>query len=296
MTKDITLTDITITAITCAVDLTHRSDHALKRAVGLAREKSLWLNVIHVVDHDLPAAIRDRQEKVAWDEIHSAIKRLDPEMAERAKITIKVDDPIPTVLRFVATHERGLLVLGAPRQSEGWNWPFSAHTAGRLLRSAVTPVLVVTNPSDKRYERVLIGVDCSVPSRRAIELALALANQAEFRLLYAWQIPYPALQPGERPKQEYEELSRREITSFFEEEVAKPVEEARAANPGLQMAPTLRMGEPQMALREEAAAFGADLIVLGTHGRKGVTRALLGSVAEDLLSAPPCDVLIAVPN
>jgi nucleotide-binding universal stress UspA family protein len=58
----------------------------------------------------------------------------------------------------------------------------------------------------------------------------------------------------------------------------------------------LREGEVHHVLRAEVARCGADLLVLGTHGRSGLTRALFGSVAEDMLTEMPCDLLIAVPN
>src|SRR5690606_20862751 len=57
-----------------------------------------------------------------------------------------------------------------------------------------------------------------------------------------------------------------------------------------------REGEVPQVLSAEAARLGADLIALGTHGRSGLSRALFGSVAEDMLHDMPCDLLIAVPT
>ena len=54
-------------------------------------------------------------------------------------------------------------------------------------------------------------------------------------------------------------------------------------------------GEPAEVLVGECRRLKADLVVIGTHGRTGVSRALLGSVAAALLEAPPCDVLVAKP-
>ncbi len=49
---------------------------------------------------------------------------------------------------------------------------------------------------------------------------------------------------------------------------------------------------PAKAIAEFAQEKDADLIVVGTHGKKGVTRALLGSTAESLLRQSPCQVLV----
>lgn len=56
------------------------------------------------------------------------------------------------------------------------------------------------------------------------------------------------------------------------------------------------IGKPARELIQAAVDVEADLILLGTHGRKGVARALLGSVAEDVLRHAPCGVLVARPK
>lgn len=288
--------DITLKAVTCAVDLSARSEPALARAVRLASDLKLWLNVLHVVDHEQPQPVRDRQSATASEHIRTLLSGLDPAMAAAAHISVLVDDPVSAMARFVAGHERGLLVLGAPRRREGWRWPFSTHTAGRMLRAANGPVLVVTKPVSGPYTRVLTAVDWSIHSRRAVELAFTLAPDAEHRLLHAWQIPYEALQPGERPQQEYAELSEREMRRFIDDELVKPVATARAASPSFRVELAHRKGEPQIAIREVAEAMVPELVVLGTRGHSGLQRAFLGSVAESVLSEPPCDVLVAMPN
>lgn len=58
------------------------------------------------------------------------------------------------------------------------------------------------------------------------------------------------------------------------------------------MAPAiLRTGDARDVINQTAKEIGADLIVVGTHGRRGVTRVLLGSVAETVVRTAPCPVL-----
>jgi hypothetical protein len=64
---------------------------------------------------------------------------------------------------------------------------------------------------------------------------------------------------------------------------------------GLRWTPVLRKGDPRVAILLESQRHKADLIVLGTHGRSGMSHVLLGSVAEWVLRAARCDVLIARP-
>ena len=53
----------------------------------------------------------------------------------------------------------------------------------------------------------------------------------------------------------------------------------------------LKTGDARDVINQTALELGADLIVMGTHGRRGVTRALLGSVAETVVRSAPCPVL-----
>jgi nucleotide-binding universal stress UspA family protein len=66
---------------------------------------------------------------------------------------------------------------------------------------------------------------------------------------------------------------------------------ARARRPGLEVAGLLRQGTAWSEINASAKETRADLIVMGTHGRQGLTRALLGSVAEKVVRTAPCPVL-----
>lgn len=54
----------------------------------------------------------------------------------------------------------------------------------------------------------------------------------------------------------------------------------------------LEFGDPRAVIDQTASKLGADLIVMGTHGRRGVKRLLLGSVAESVVRTAPCPVLL----
>ena len=76
---------------------------------------------------------------------------------------------------------------------------------------------------------------------------------------------------------------------WAEREVGERVSAARTA--GVSARSVIRTGAPQQQILEVAAAEGADLIVIGTHGRGGLERALLGSVADHVIRLAPCPVL-----
>jgi len=57
----------------------------------------------------------------------------------------------------------------------------------------------------------------------------------------------------------------------------------------------VRAGDARSIVLNEAVRGHADVIAIGTHGRSGLSRALIGSVAEDVIANAPCDVLVARP-
>ena len=67
---------------------------------------------------------------------------------------------------------------------------------------------------------------------------------------------------------------------------------ARASAPGVTFEARLASGAPAEAIAELAQDLGAECVAVGTHGRRGVERVLLGSVAEQILRLSPCPVLV----
>lgn len=129
---------------------------------------------------------------------------------------------------------------------------------------------------------VLCPVDFSAPSRAAFEFACALARDYGARLVVAHVVPTPRVfapdgiavpLPAPEP---YE--ARAELLKF------RPVGKVEAVH-------RLLEGDPAETVLRLAADEHANLIVMGTHGHTGLTRLLVGSVAESVLRKAPCPVL-----
>ena len=139
-----------------------------------------------------------------------------------------------------------------------------------------------------RFERILCATDFSPFSGQALRHALALARRFEARLKLVYVIPhvYPGAESmyGAAPW-----LMTPEVRTRAEEDLkafALPLREARW-NHELEV----REGDPWREVADAAVEMQADLVVMGTHGRSGFDRYLLGSVAEKLVRRLPCSVL-----
>lgn len=146
--------------------------------------------------------------------------------------------------------------------------------------------------------RVLVPIDFSPSARAALEYATFLAGKlgAELEVLHVWEppgyvgpdtlalLPVPAGQPG---WQQTRSEVQREVERFIASTAARPA----------RLTVRIEAGEPSDTILRTASDGGADLVVMGTHGRTGLARLLIGSVAEAVLRRSPCPVLtIRVPS
>ena len=135
--------------------------------------------------------------------------------------------------------------------------------------------------------RILVPHDFSDTADRALAFALDLAVPLGSRVtvMHAYEfIPYsfpetPAVTVD--LSGEIERAARGALERIV----------AQARRPGVEIDSVLRRGAAWSEIDEAAKETHADLIVIGTHGRRGLSRALLGSVAEKVVRTAPCPVL-----
>jgi nucleotide-binding universal stress UspA family protein len=131
---------------------------------------------------------------------------------------------------------------------------------------------------------ILFPTDFSTASDAALVHAESLARQMNARLLIV-HVEEPPLAYG--GGELYYGLP--EPNS---ERILKMLEDVRPADPSVPYTHRLTMGDPAGEVVRMAADEHAEMIILGTHGRTGMTRLLMGSVAEAIVRRAPCPVLV----
>ncbi|MCG8444061.1 MAG: universal stress protein [Caulobacterales bacterium] len=280
-----------IDTILVASDLSARSDRALERAVALAVEHDSRLVVTHVLDDELPAAAQDRMAVAAKDEIGASLAKADCPGGLDCAIDIRRGADHRDILRAAEACEADLVVLGVHR-NETAGKPFTGTTVERAIRQGRRPILVVSDRVRGPYDSVVIGTDFSVFSRFAIRAAAAVAPSASLHLAHAFLVPFAGFQGGPEIRRGLREDFEAELGRVVEQEMDALVSNARDGAQTRPIEKIVRHGEARVVLRAEVERVGAQLIVVGTHGRVGIAHALLGSVAENILTQPPCDVLV----
>jgi nucleotide-binding universal stress UspA family protein len=146
-----------------------------------------------------------------------------------------------------------------------------------------------------RFRRILMATDFSPASEAAFEEAVSLAREsgAALTILHVYETPAGAAVPY-LPVEGYLESL---VAARTEAEGRMRHLLSRDALRGLDVRAEVTKGLPGTHIVETATREKADLIVMGTHGRRGVARLLLGSVAAMVIAVAPCPVLtIRVPS
>lgn len=204
----------------------------------------------------------------------------------------------------LAGQEGADLVVTGTRQQHGLERLADASVARGLLRYAPMSVACVPTPEAvahgvgalPRLQRVLATTDFSVLGDRAIPHAYAaLAQGGVVKLIHVlppWELPGPLVphyQPGRLTRAQHQQLAADSLVKL------QALIPSQAAACGIVTEVEIIFGkDPATAICHTAERFGADLICLGTHGRSGLSAAVLGSVANGVMARSKRP-LLAVP-
>jgi nucleotide-binding universal stress UspA family protein len=167
--------------------------------------------------------------------------------------------------------------------------------ADHVVRTASTPVVLVPPNASFNWGppfRVVVGLDGSRMAEKAIEPSLDLAESLRGEIVLVQAVEPSAAMASGLP------------TPFTTEDLADAVEDARRylatvaksiRRPGVEAFGTAAAGTPQQVIFDAARSYRAGAIAVATHGRGGLTRMLMGSVAERILSATAIPLLLVHP-
>lgn len=274
-------------------DLSPPADEALRQGARLARELASTLLVCHVVPELIP-------DGSVFTEFRRA--NLDIQGSVVAKARAAVQQHVDTVLG--AEHqavdiilESGTPHVGLLRQADqtraGVIVAGPGSTVLDVVRHASTPVLIARHSPRGPVVGATDFSDRSLPALRAAA-AEARRRVSDLHLLHAFDIGLFTL--GEAPAAAMPYLA--DSSSIALEgldhlrTLAKQRLDATLREEDLPGATAVIAGSAENAIVEYAESVGAELVVVGTHGRSGLARLTLGSTAAAVIESAPCAVLV----
>lgn len=285
-----------------ATDFSPGARHAARRALLLPAAPEQVIHLLHVIGPPAPGA-RAEASRAA------SSRRLEVEaawMRRRARALGRTVPEVVTAIASGAPHVqiiRRARLVGADLVLLGRHARRSLRdlvpgtTAARVVRLGDTPVVVVNGRPGGPYRRLLVAVGLEDTSAPLVTLAARLAapDAAPMLLVHAcWAPAMTRLISTAGPTRE-RARDRRFDGRLAATQMRALLVALEERHPGLALRPRILHGDPRRLLPSQALRTGAELVALGTHGRAGVAHVLLGSVAERVIMASPCDALVARP-
>jgi nucleotide-binding universal stress UspA family protein len=287
--------------IIVGVDLSPASERAVAHAACVARRTGAEVLLVLAQDTQLDPAVPNASD---WLELYATRAR-DGAQRQRAALdelyqrwsgqgaavsTLVVDGFADEQLpRLASELAAGLIVVGTQGRT-GLSRALLGSVAERVVRFAGRPVLVARGAAPVGgYHRIVVGTDFTATAELALGRAVEVAAPgARIDLVHCWQSsPWVPDDPPLVADDRMREAMLGDLAAAGEAAAAR----ARGAS-GLDIRFQLVERQPAQGLADYADDNGADLIVVGSHGRRGFRRFLLGSVAEVTVRHAPCAVLV----
>jgi len=276
--------------ILCATDLSARSTAALRRAGSLARQTGARLTLLHVTDTRHPERVARMQANRAYVALLSQADRAFGSAAGFIDVIVRRGNLLEIVAASAREWDADLIVLAAPKSRRLDS--IVGTTAERLVRRAKRPVLVVRREVHGGYRDVAIATDLSGASLPLIRTAVRLGalEGAAATVVHAVHPSYDGMMKSVGLDEST--IGRYQRSS---EEHARQRIQAMVTDAGLPSDSTrviVRSESPAAAIRAVLKYERPELLAIGASRWFLLKRLLIGSVADRLLRAAPCDVLV----
>ncbi|MHB8149401.1 MAG: universal stress protein [Desulfobulbia bacterium] len=275
--------------ILVAYDGSPSARNALSLASQLAREDKSWIKVLAVVP-----PYQGDLELIGVSDIKEAIAGPGQEMlaearnlADREGISILTNleqgEPYEQIVQVAEEENCDLIIMGRRGKNKMERELMGSVTA-RVIGHTSKDVLVTPEAGKLSWENILLATDGSTCCDNALARALEIAQERKVKL-NAVSVVYT--------NDEFYALGQEVVKELYQE-ADKVLDKVRkwGGDLGVQTELFVRDGEPHQAINAMAAEISATLIIMGSHGRKGLTRFLMGSVTERVIGYADCPVLI----
>jgi nucleotide-binding universal stress UspA family protein len=142
--------------------------------------------------------------------------------------------------------------------------------------------------SSEKIEKILVPTDGSAYSNRAAEYAIGIAKTHDAQVMITYVVDEVVIDQFSKPAER--EVVEAELKSDGQHFIHYAL--GLAEKEGIKATSMLVKGRPFEQIVNLAKSFNVDLIVMGTYGRRGAERILIGSVAERVIEYSPCPVLV----
>ena len=279
--------------IVVPVDFGCQTDSVIASAIALARQFGSEVHLLHVLPEldELSSSemreILSMAREAAEQRLAQIGDRLGTAGVSTTTPRVAHGCPFDQIIQYAEETDANVILVGSRAEERSGGLRLGT-TAERLFRKSPKPVWVVDPESRVAPRTILCAVDGSPPSKRALQNAIHLARQHSARL-YVLHVTSPVSVDPELLR-----LVPRGMNREHAEAEAAGLERFLASFDfhGIERQVVLREGNPAEAILVTASELSVDLLVMGSVGRTGLSRILLGSVAGKVARQLPCSVVM----
>jgi len=283
-------------SVLVATDFSDNARTAVQSAAYLAFKLNQPLRLMHVVDFAgddnawrILYETAGEIEKHASEEAGAELKKtyedsVPPEYRTSYSTVVRFGQPAEAIIEEAESHLPSYIVAGTVGESRLQHL-FFGRTTNNLVRETKVPVLAVPpNETIREFKRILVATDFSDCGEAAVKEGKKLAELlgGELHVMHAVDIDHEVVRPSLG-------ALMGDLRPHVDALVATQAEELNEL--GIEHTHIV-VGRPDVAIQKTVEKIGADLVVMGTHGRKGFARWFLGSTAERVLRQAKIPVLV----
>ncbi|QER42744.1 universal stress protein [Thermodesulfobacterium sp. TA1] len=286
-----------------ALDTSEQSWHVFLEALKLLQTSSTKAAIVTVAPlytddllittvEDLPGKTLPGFEEIFTDlpikiiqPYQELIKKVENVLSEKrieAQCFLEKGEAYQKIVDLAYNTGADLIIMG--RSSSKLKTFFLGSTAARVIGYSPVDVLIIPYPRTINLEKILVAVDGSSFAEKAFAKAITLAKAHQSKLSVVSVIDLPVETYGVAP----------DVLDKLSEERRKYLENLvdKANKEGVKIDWFLKLGAVEDKILEVAQETGSGLLVMGTYGKTGLKRLLMGSVTERVLSAGALPVLV----
>lgn len=275
--------------ILVAYDGSPSAKNALSLAGKLAREDKSWIKVLAVVptyegDLDL-IGVSNIKEAITGpgERLLAEARQLADSEDLHILTNLQQGEPYEQIVQVADEENCDLIIMGR-RGSNNLERELMGSVTARVIGHTAKDVLVIPEKCGLAWGNILLATDGSASCDNALARSLEISQERGSRLA-AVAVVYT--------NDEFYAMGQNIVQGLYSE-ADKTLDKVKkwAGDLGVQTELFVRDGEPHQAIVNLATELASDLVVMGSHGRKGLTRLLMGSVTERVIGYADCPVLV----
>lgn len=291
---------MTISKILVGTDFSDQADNAIHHAMLIGRKTGAEVVLVHALSmpsadyaSPYPVTVPHLYAEQVDEIVAASRKRLEDER-ERIKgqgVEVSqafIDDMPDRGIVAAAEKSNAKLIVVGTHGRRGLSRFLIGSIAQRVAHRATTDVLVAKSMAPDKYQRILVPTDLSEHSEMALQRAIQLiAPGGTIDLLHLWQLPGGSVTYWGKVGPGLRESVHKGTTDYGDKLIA------RFSDVDAKICFSSEEGDARHEILDRLDHSRYDLVVMGSHGRKGLNRVLLGSVAEAIVSHAKQSVYLA---